>query len=152
MNKKQLQRRLKIFSGIVLLAFAVNAWAEDKDKTVPPEISAETVEKKLTLDQALMCENMKELEPGNKSVIFSVSIAHAVCFTSFDPVPEKCDIFHNWFQRDQPDASFKLTLKPPKWSSFSRVRLQSSDVGPWRVEITDANGKILKTLYFSVTE
>jgi hypothetical protein len=99
-----------------------------------------------------MCEAIQEFEPENETVVFSASLGQAVCFTAFDPVPEKTEIYHHWFKRDQPDAKFKLTLKPPKWASFSQIRLNQSDVGPWRVEIRDANGKIFEILRFSVTE
>ena len=46
----------------------------------------------------------------------------------------------------------KLTLNPPKWSSFSSIQLRESDKGPWRVEINNENGDILKVLRFSITE
>jgi len=99
-----------------------------------------------------MCEEMKEFEPQNETVVFSAALGQAVCFTAFDPVIEKTEIYHNWYKRDIPDAKFKLTLKPPKWSSFSKIRVRSLDAGPWRVEITDADGRIFQTLRFSVTE
>ena len=99
-----------------------------------------------------MCEGLKDLEPENKTIIFSVALENVICFTAFDPVPEKTVVFHNWFKRDQPERNLKLTLKPPKWSSFSKIHIRNMDTGPWRVEITDSEGKIFKTLRFSVTE
>jgi len=132
----------------ILLILSQSAQAqEDMARPSPPEKPAS-----LTLVRALMCEAMKEFEPQNETIIFSATLGEAVCFTAFDPVPEKTEIYHNWFRRDRPDAKFKLTLKPPKWASFSKIRLRNSDTGPWRVEITDANGKIFQILRFSVTE
>ena len=106
----------------------------------------------LTLVKAIMCEGIEDLEPKNETIIFSAELKSAICFTAFDPVPEKTVVYHNWFKRDQPDKKFKLTLKPPKWSSFSKIRIRNTDAGPWRVEITDSDGKIFQTLRFSVTE
>jgi hypothetical protein len=143
-------RRSTVFliAAILLILFQ-GAWAQEDDtaRPSPPEGLAS-----LTLVRALMCEGMREFEPGNETIIFSATLGQAVCFTAFDPVPEKTEIYHNWFRRDQPDAKFKLTLKPPEWASFSKIRLRNSDTGPWRVEITDANGKIFQILRFSVTE
>ncbi|MCG6881765.1 MAG: DUF2914 domain-containing protein [Deltaproteobacteria bacterium] len=107
---------------------------------------------RLTLVKAIMCEGIEDLEPFDETIIFSAGLGKVICFTAFDPVPEKTVIYHHWFNRDQPDKEVKLTLKPPKWSSFSQTSVRNVDVGPWRVEIVDADGKILKILRFSVTE
>jgi len=107
---------------------------------------------RLTLLKAVMCEGLEDLNPENETIVFSVALGSVICFTAFDPVPEKTVVYHHWFKRDQPDKKVKLTLKPPKWSSFSKIRIRNMDVGPWRVEITDSKGKIFRTLRFSVTE
>ena len=134
----------------VLFCFPPIVHGADGDKKgegSPPEKPS-----RLTLKKAVMCEGIKELVPVNETIIFSVTLGSVICFTAFDPVPEKTVVHHNWFQRDQPEKKLKLTLKPPKWSSFSKIHIRSMDVGPWRVEITDSKGKIFRTLRFSVTE
>jgi len=149
MKKRQARTAIWFLIAAILFIFARGSWAEEADtaRPVPPEKPPS-----LTLVKALMCEEIKDFEPRNETGVFSASLGQAICFTAFDPVPEKTEITHNWFKRDVPDAKFKLLLKPPKWSSFSKIRLRGSDVGPWRVEITDADGRILQTLRFSVTE
>jgi hypothetical protein len=135
---------------VIFLGFAQNIHGADGDKKnegSPPEKPS-----RLTLVSAVMCEGLKDLAPDNETVIFSVVLGSVICFTAFDPVPEKTVVHHNWFKRDQPEKKLKLTLKPPKWSSFSKIHIRNMDVGPWRVEITDSDGKIFKTLRFSVTE
>jgi len=106
----------------------------------------------LTLSQALMCEEVVSNAPKNPTVVFSASREKAICYTSFDPVPEKTVIFHNWYHRDVPSARIQLTLNPPSWSTYSSIQLRKTDIGPWRVEITDEKGKVFAVLRFSVTE
>jgi hypothetical protein len=113
---------------------------------------SETSAGKLLLVQALMCEDMRELVPRNPTTVFSIERRKAICFTSFDPVPEKTIVYHQWFHRDQNSAKMKLTLNPPRWSAYSSIQLRAEDIGPWRVEITDALGNILDILRFSITE
>jgi hypothetical protein len=134
----------------VLFCFAQNVQGADGD----PESESSLPEKQpqLTLVKAVMCEGLEDLEPVNETIVFSVAHGSVYCFTEFDPVPEKTVVYHHWFKRDEPEKEIKLTLKTPKWSSFSKISIQNMDVGPWRVEIRDAEGKILKTLRFSVTE
>ena len=106
----------------------------------------------LELSEALMCEEIFNNAPRNPTVVFSASREKAICYSSFDPVPQKTVIFHNWFHRDVPSARIQLILNPPRWSTYSSIQLRKADIGPWRVEITDEKGKILGVLRFSVTD
>ncbi|MGD8883145.1 MAG: DUF2914 domain-containing protein [Desulfobacterales bacterium] len=106
----------------------------------------------LTLFQGQMCEEIFANAPRNPTIVFSITQKKAVCFSSFDEVPEKMVIYHSWYHRDVPSAKIRLTLKPPRWSTYSSIQLRRTDIGPWRVEITDSKGNLLGVLRFSVTD
>ena len=106
----------------------------------------------LKLFQGLMCEEIFANAPRNPTIVFSITQKKAVCFSSFDEVPEKTVIYHSWYHRDVPSARIRLTLKPPRWSTYSSIQLRRTDIGPWRVEITDSKGNLLGVLRFSVTD
>ncbi len=115
--------------------------------------SSSTVEPgRLTLVKATMCERIEENAPRNQAVVFPVSIGKVLCFSSFDPVPEETFVYHYWFYRDGFSTRVKLSLKPPRWSTFSSVYLREADKGPWRVEIRDQKGHVFRTLRFSITD
>ncbi|MCG8564044.1 MAG: DUF2914 domain-containing protein [Desulfobacterales bacterium] len=104
------------------------------------------------LDQAVMCRGIDNFKPVDAAVVFSISQGEVFCFSSFDPVREKSEIFHKWYRRDKLIFTMKLSLSPPKWSSFSRVQVRRADKGPWRVEIHTRDGRRLKTLRFSMVD
>ena len=104
------------------------------------------------LFQGLMCEDIISNAPRNPTIVFSIAQKKAVCFSSFDEVPHKMVIYHNWYHRDVPSAKIRLTLNPPRWSTYSSIQLRRTDIGPWRVEITDDKGNVLGVLRFSVTD
>jgi hypothetical protein len=106
----------------------------------------------LTLNEAVMSEEIKNRKPVNRTIIFSLAARKAICFTSFSNVTEKVIIFHNWYRYDKLVAKVRLRLKPPKWSSFSSIPLKEKDKGPWRVEVIDPEGKLLRVLRFSITD
>ena len=106
----------------------------------------------LEIFQALMCEDVLANAPRNPTIVFSITQKKAFCYSSFDPVPQKSVIYHNWFHRDVPSAKIRLILNPPRWATFSTIQLRKTDIGPWRVEITDEKGGILGVLRFSVTD
>ena len=119
-------------------------------QVLPPPNSSDL--KKLTLVKAVMCEEIQEFEPINEAIAFSISLGQVYCYSLFDPVPEKTDIYHIWYFQDRLTAKIKLTLKPPRWKSYSTIQLREADKGAWRVEITDSKGQRLKVLRFSITE
>jgi hypothetical protein len=97
-------------------------------------------------------EALYAFTPVNSGVVFSVERGSIMCFTAFDPVPAEAVVYHEWYRRDRPIATHKLHLKPPRWSTVSSVQLRDADKGPWRVEIKLENGKLLRTLRFSVID
>jgi hypothetical protein len=119
---------------------------EDRSVSSPP------VSKRLTLVDAVMCEEVKDLAPKNQAIVFSLTLGKVSCFNSFDPVPEESFVYHSWFFRDKLSTRIKLSLKPPRWSTFSSIQLREADQGPWRVEIADRDGHLLHVLRFSITD
>jgi Protein of unknown function (DUF2914) len=134
-------RKKCIFCGVVFLLMLF-----------PGSLAVSQEKGPLTLDEAVMCEEIKDSAPVNKTVVFSIALRKAICFTSFSSVPENVVIYHNWYNRDKMVARVRLRLKPPRWSTFSSVPLKEKDKGPWRVEVLDPEERLLRVLRFSVTD
>ncbi len=113
---------------------------------------AEQQTDKLTLVETRICESIRNYLPVNPAVVFSISLEEVFCFTAFDPVPEKSHIVHKWYKKDRPVFNAKLSLNPPKWSSFSSIKLRAPDKGPWRVDVVDAENRLIKTVRFSISD
>jgi hypothetical protein len=116
------------------------------------EATSDDPAKTLTLGQAVICEELFSNSPRNRTVVFSAAKEKVICFTAFESVPEKTFIYHNWFHKDIPSSRLRLMLRPPRWSTYSSIQIRRTDIGPWRVEITDATGQVLRVLRFSITE
>jgi hypothetical protein len=146
MNYRTLTRLLFPIFLFVLLVPSAYAQSEEDE---PP---SESTDGKLALVQAVMCEDIQGQVPQNSTTVFSIERRKAICLTTFDPVPENTTIYHHWFHRDRTSAKIKLTLKPPRWTTYSSIQFRAEDVGPWRVEITDSEGNVFQVLRFSITE
>ena len=118
----------------------------------PHQANSQGADKRLTLAQAVMCEEIREHVPHNQAVVFPIANGKVCCFTAFDPVPERTFIYHRWLRRDRLITRVKLSLQPPEWSTVSRIELREADKGPWRVEITDQAGTVFRILRFSITD
>lgn len=104
------------------------------------------------LVRAVMCEDVRDSTPIQPAIGFAATIGKVMCFNFFDPVPERATIYHVWYHRDVLSATVKLTLKPPRWATFSSIQLRESDKGPWRVEVQDEQARVLHTLRFSISD
>ena len=136
-----------LWLGVLSLLLSQGYAQEATDDAAPPQEV-----KQLTLAKAAMCEGIKEYIPKNQGIVFPTAIGKIYCFTVFDPVPQKTVIYHNWYRNDELITKVKLTLKPPRWSTFSSIQLREADKGPWRVEIVDEKDRLHKTLRFSITD
>ncbi len=128
----------------VLLSFQVPVIAEQelsRDKTVSP-----------TLKKSVMSEGLREGLPVDQTIVFDVSKGSAYCWSNFDPVTKDGFIYHKWYRNGELIYDQKLVVHPPRWAAYSHLRLRKADVGPWRVDITDESGDILKTHRFSIME
>ncbi len=106
----------------------------------------------ILLTRAVMCENIEAFDIQNPAIVFSISLGKIFCFSSFENIQKNDIVFHKWFQRDRLVSNNRFYLQPPAWSIFSTMQLRMADRGPWRVEITDNSGIILKTLRFSISD
>ena len=140
--------KMKTIVLCIIAAVALsNVLCFAEDPAPPAEIPAPVLKK------AVLCEKvLNRTTPVNEGVVFSSDIGRLICFTYFDPVYEKTIIYHKFYFKDKLSSTFKLALEPPSYATQSSIQLRESDKGPWRVEITDADGNILSNIRFSITD
>ncbi len=131
--------KILFYAVVMALCYTADIWADQHPL-------------KTKLVQAVMCESIENFQPVNSGVVFSISSGEVFCFSKFDPVLEKTYVLHQWYKKDKLIFTMRLTLSPPKWSSFSRIQIRDIDKGPWRVEIVNARNTLLQTLRFSMAD
>ena len=107
---------------------------------------------RLQLVRGVMCETIEAYEPNGIAVVFSINVGRISCYTLFDNIARDSAVDHKWFRRDELVTSKRLTIKAPKWGTYSSIQLRQADKGPWRVEVWQVDGPLLKTIRFSVTD
>lgn len=116
------------------------------------EVPLEPGQQSLRLARAVMCESIDGYEPKYIAVAFSINAGRISCYTLFDDVTDTTVVDHKWYRQDELVTSKRLTIKPPKWATYSSIQLREEDKGPWRVEIWNAQSRLIKTLRFSVID
>ena len=107
---------------------------------------------KPVLTEATMCEEIKDGLPLNRAILFSIEKGKVICFSAFEKIPEQTTIFHKWYFRDKLIYRNKLSLNPPRWTTYSSIKLRDTDRGPWRVDIVNQENHVYQTLRFSIAD
>jgi hypothetical protein len=98
------------------------------------------------------CESITSGKPQGRSVVFSAAQGTLYCYSDFVRVAAPEQITHRWFFRDREVAQFRLTIQPPRWSSYSSLKIPSESKGPWRVDVLDQNGELYGVARFSIVD
>ncbi len=142
-----------MFHWIIGFLFIVASALSSITNFAPESLeAAEGTGRELTLSEAAMGEGIREGALQNQAIAFSVSLGRVICYSAFDPVPQRTFIYHNWYYRDRLSTKTRLVLMPPRWNTYSYIQLREADKGPWRVEITTEDGRLLRVLRFSITD
>ncbi len=150
-----------VFGAIVLVILGTTFSHASQDKvevTKSPKVKDTNAKKPTSneppfvIERAVMCEDIRDMEPVKEAIVFSVENGHIICFTAVKNVRYKTYLVHRWVHKDEVTTTMRLKVRPPYWRTYSKIQLRETDKGPWRVEILDANGNVLKVLRFSVTD
>ncbi len=149
----RLRTAVCLLSALGVLGLTAPATAASDNTGAPAKAApAAASAGKLSLRYAVMCEGVRDYKPFNPGIVFSIRIGRVTCFTAFDSVPRKVFIGHRWYFHDRLITTMERVLKPPNWSTVSSIQLREADKGPWRVEIVDPSGRIMRVLRFSITD
>ena len=156
-GRNSMYERRKKLLPLIPVALAVAVAVTSTFTQVVEQLSAQTTEsadaaQRPKLSFATMSERVDNLSPTRAGIVFSVSNGQVCCYSSFDPVPQPALIYHRWYHREELSTQTRLRVYPPKWATYSVIQLRETDKGPWRVEITDQNGRIFSVLRFSITD
>jgi hypothetical protein len=106
----------------------------------------------MMLVRAVMCETIDNFEPVGLAVVFPVEAGKVSCYTAFKGIADTTFVIHKWYRRDELVTTKRLTLKTPSWATYSSIQLREADKGPWRVEILNSEGQLIKLLRFSIAD
>ncbi|MEE2829458.1 MAG: DUF2914 domain-containing protein [Myxococcota bacterium] len=71
------------------------------------------------------------------------------CWSRIDnPGAKKRRIRHIWYHGTQQKAAVGLDIKSTSWRTWSRIPAHGT--GAWRVDIVDEDGRVMKSLPFTV--
>jgi len=151
LEKSRMTNQCLILILIIFILFLKNPCIclSEENKVVSPSDESNG----MLLTKSVICEEIKDGQPFNENIIFSSELSKITCYTEFEKITKKITIYHCWYYKNNLSSKkIPLVLNPPHWSTFSQIQPRETDKGPWRVEITDQEGNVIKILRFSIVE
>jgi hypothetical protein len=94
--------------------------------------------------------SVEEREPVGIVDAFAASTEKVYCFLEAKDIKEDTEVSFVWFHEDTRMAIVTLPLKKGRrWRTYSSKRL-GGKAGAWRVELHDADGKVIRSVSFMV--
>lgn len=110
----------------------------------------ETPSQTLHVQDAVIATSVENLSPQGSSESFPSDVGKLYAFTRIVGAEGEVMIRHRWFRGDQLMAEVRLQVQSANWRTYSRKSILPEWAGPWKVEVTDADGSIIETLEFTI--
>jgi len=144
-----MKKQTKAVLILVVAAFFVYggilpAFGQEKAKTesAPKEGSG------FAITRAVMGTGVDNREPAGVATAFPATTEKVYCFLEAANIPKDMEISLTWFHGQKEMRKVSLPLKAgSRWRTFAHKNLGGLK-GDWKVEIKDAEGKLLKDLTF----
>ena len=103
-----------------------------------------------TIARAVIGTGVENREPAGVAAVFPATTEKVYCFLEATNIPKDMEISLTWFHGQKEVRKINLPLKAgSRWRTFAHKNLGGIK-GDWKVEIKDAEGKLLKDLTFKV--
>jgi len=104
----------------------------------------------LEVIRGAICRDVVDREPVDAGTHFAPSVDKLYCFTQITGAQGPTEVFHVWFFAETERARVSLSVNGAGWRTYSSKIIQSHEIGDWRVDVLDTEGKVLETLLFEI--
>jgi hypothetical protein len=104
----------------------------------------------LAIARAVVGTGIEKSEPAGVAETFPASTEKVYCFIEATNIPKDTEVTFAWSQAGKELSKFNLPLKMgSRWRTYAYKNINGMK-GNWKVEIKDADGKLLKVVMFKV--
>jgi len=146
MKKRAAVRMILVVSILMMWGMVLSASGQEKAKPAEAPKEAAT----LTIARAVFGTGVENSEPTGTAETFPASTEKVYCFIEATNIPKDTEVTFVWSQGDKELSKFNLPLKTgSRWRTYAYKNIRGLK-GDWKVEIKDAEGKVLKEAKFKV--
>lgn len=109
-------------------------------------------EKNIEVLKTAVCTDVKDRKPSGENDSFQWSMDRIYIWNLIKCESHLSSIRHIYYFKGQKVSDIVLDIRSPLWRTWSyKGLLDKRFIGPWRVDITSADGKLLQRVHFQVS-
>jgi len=131
----------KLITTTMLLLGSATALAaqEPAEKAAPFEVA-----------EAVIATGVVEREPVGVGTEFPATVGTLYFYTIFTGEFDEARVEHVWLHEDKEMARVPLTVRGPRWRTWSSKSILPEWTGRWTVRVEGADGTVLRSTEFTV--
>jgi len=130
-------------AAIALLGVTPLALGQEKPK-------GEATAKEMAITRVVVGTGVENREPVGAAETFPASTEKVYCFIEAADIGKDTELSFIWFLGDKEMRKINMPLRAgPKWRTWTYKNI-GGQKGGWKIEIKDAEGKLLKEVKFKV--
>ena len=106
----------------------------------------------LEVTDAAICTGVENRACVDPKEEFSSGVDRLYCFTRITGAKDDTEVTHVWYYGDIERARITLAVLSPSYRTYSSKKIQSHEIGKWRVEVLGPDDTVLKTIPFSIVQ
>ena len=132
--------RSMLLTVLATVATATTLGAQTAERAAP------TIE----VTRAVVATGIEDREPIGESTTFSADVGTVYFFTEITGDFDETRIHHVWLREGEEVARVPLTVRGPRWRTWSSKRIPPEWSGNWTVRIVLGDDQVLGTVDFTV--
>lgn len=146
MKKRGAHILILVLMIIAVWGMFLPVYAQEKDKQEGAAKGAAP----FAVKRLVIGTGVENLEPVGAAETFPASTEKVSCFLEATDIAKDTEVTFAWFNGDKELSKFSAPLKTgPRWRTHAEKNLRGVK-GDWKVEIRDAEGKVVKDVKFKV--
>lgn len=135
------------------LVIAGLAWALIATATAPRNATAqEAGAPGVEVTTAVIATDVQDREPVGEGTSFDADVGNLYFYTAFEGDFPEQQLEHVWLHEGEEVARVRLTVRAPRWRTWSVKTMPAEPAGDWTVRIVDADGAELEAVEFTISD
>ena len=102
------------------------------------------------VSQAVAATDVVEREPVGTATVFDADVGTVYVYTVLEGDFGETELQHVWLRGGEEAARIPLTVRGPRWRTWSSKRIPPEWAGEWTVQVVAPDGQVLTTVDFTV--
>lgn len=104
----------------------------------------------MEVTRAVVASDVVDREPVGEAESFAAGVGQVFFYTVLEGDFPETQLEHVWLHEGEEMARVPLTVRGPRWRTWSSKTIPAEWAGNWEVQLVDGAGTVLETVSFTV--